>query len=84
MEDEYLTVAEAARRLGIHTNTVYGLTARGDLPASGWPLRIRRSEVDAYITRSRVKPGDLSGSNQYAGRPTEGVAQWYRRRWASR
>ena len=68
---DWLSIPEVAKRLGISDTTTYGLVARGDLPASGWALRVRRSELDAFVERFRVKAGDLGrGSNQYAGRPT--------------
>ncbi len=64
--------------LGISATTVYVLARRGDLPAAGWPLRIPRSELGPFLEGSRVRPGDLGGSNRYAGRPTQGVGEWYR------
>jgi hypothetical protein len=40
-------------------STVRGLAARGELLAEGWPLKIKRAEIEAYVARSRIKPGDL-------------------------
>ncbi len=70
-----------AKRLGISATTVYGLLVRGELPATGWPLRVRRAHLENYINRSRIRPGQLGRTmNQYAGRPEEGVAEWYEAR----
>ncbi len=64
--------------LGISATIVYVLARRGDLPAAGWLLRVPRSELGPSLERSRVRPQNLRGSNQYAGRPTRGVGEWYR------
>jgi excisionase family DNA binding protein len=66
---EWITTPVAAQLLGITINTVRALIASGELPAEIHQgdqrpkmrrlIRIRRSEVDAYIERSRLKPGDL-------------------------
>ncbi len=69
MSDDWLSVAEAARRLGVRPDTVYALAAKGELPATGWPVRVHRSELRAFIERSRVKPGDLRASNHDPARP---------------
>ncbi len=81
MQGEWLTVPEVAKRLGISTTTVYGLLVRGELPETGWPLRVRRTHLKEYVERSRIRPGQLGRTrNQYAGRPEEGVAEWYQAR----
>ncbi len=51
----------AARYLGIYLSTLYRLINAGDVPAYqiGRVIRLRRVEVDAYIERSRVRPGEL-------------------------
>ena len=73
VQGESLSIPEVAKRLGISETTVYGLTIRGELPASGWPLRVRRSQLEDYISRSRIRPGPLGRTlNQYR-RPDEGV-----------
>ena len=47
--------------LGIYLTTLYRLINAGDLPAYqiGRVIRLRRVEVDAYIERSGVRPGEL-------------------------
>ena len=80
MSDDWLSVAEAAKRLGVRPDTVYALAAKGELPATGWPVRVHRSELRAFIERSRVKPGDLRGYDHDAARPPGGVAQRSRAR----
>jgi hypothetical protein len=57
--DDWLDAKKAARYLGLGQNAVYRLAARGDIAVEGWPIRVRQSELAAFITRSRVKPGDL-------------------------
>ncbi len=76
--EEWLTVPEVAKLLRVGEATVFGAIARDELPASGWPFRVRRSHLEEYINRSRIRPGQLGRTmNQYAGRPEEGVAEWY-------
>lgn len=64
MEDHetWLSTAEAARHLGITNRTLYRLIDGGDLPAYrfGRVIRLRRHEVEDFITQVRVKPGELS------------------------
>lgn len=65
---EWITVPEAAGLLGVALHTAYDLIDRGDLTAEvtgpNWPkrqrsIRLRRQDVDAFIERARVKPGEL-------------------------
>jgi excisionase family DNA binding protein len=68
--DEWITVSEAARVLGLMPHTVYDLIDRGDLgaevivptdrPKRRRSIRLRRREVDEFIERARVKPGELA------------------------
>ena len=60
-EDPWLSTAEAARRLGITPRTLYRFIDEGLLPGYkfGRVLRLRASEVDAFIESSRVQPGSL-------------------------
>ena len=62
-QPEVLDAAGAARLLGVDVNELVGLAARGDLrpvPHS-WPLRIRRSELEAFLAR-RLRWTSISGS----------------------
>ena len=60
-EDPWLSTAEAARRLGITPRTLYRFIDEGQLPGYklGRVIRLRESEVDAFIEASRVRPGSL-------------------------
>jgi hypothetical protein len=52
--------------LGLSRRTIHALAARGDIAAEGWPIQVRRAEVDDFIRRSRLKPGQLGPSlNMY-------------------
>lgn len=59
---EWLTVHEAALRMGVTQRTVYRLVDTDGLPAYpiGRLLRFQCAEVDVYIESRRIKPGDLS------------------------
>lgn len=58
---EWLSTQEAAERLGVSTRTLYRLIDSGELPAYkiGRVIRLQRAEVDDFITRSRLEPGQL-------------------------
>jgi excisionase family DNA binding protein len=60
-ETEWLSTQEAARRLGITPRTLYRFIDHGELPAYrfGRVIRLRAHEVDEFITRSRIQPGEL-------------------------
>jgi excisionase family DNA binding protein len=63
VDDDWLSVQEAADRCGLTYRTVYRMVRRGELAAEkdeGRPYRIRRADVDAFVERSQVKPGQLS------------------------
>ena len=57
----WLSTAEAARRLGITTRTLYRFVDEGQLPAYrfGRVIRLTENEVDAFIERCRIEPGTL-------------------------
>lgn len=61
MGTEWLGAPAAASVLGIRLKTLYGLINSGDLPAYkiGRVIRLRRTEVMAYVERCRIKPGTL-------------------------
>ena len=59
--EDWFGAPAAARYPGIYLTTLYRLINAGELPAYqiGRVIRLRRVEVDAYIERSRVRPGEL-------------------------
>ena len=60
-EIEWLSTAEAARRLGITPRTLYRFIDNGEVPAYrfGRVIRLKESEVDAFIESCRIEPGTL-------------------------
>jgi excisionase family DNA binding protein len=60
-ETDWLSTQEAARRLGITPRTLYRFIDHGELPAYrfGRVIRLRGHEVDDFINRSRIQPGEL-------------------------
>ena len=59
---EWLGTTEAARYLGVVPRTLYRIIDEGKIPAykMGRVLRVRRSDIEAYIETTRVQPGSLS------------------------
>jgi excisionase family DNA binding protein len=70
--DDWITVPTAARLLGLQLHTVYRLIEKGELGGvdtygvcmSGRPrrrrsFRLTRRDVDDYLERARIKPGEL-------------------------
>lgn len=57
--DDFLTVAEVARRLRVSNMTVYRLINAGQLPAAriGKSYRLRENDVDAYLENSYTQAG---------------------------
>ncbi|MDP8970222.1 MAG: helix-turn-helix domain-containing protein [Actinomycetota bacterium] len=53
--------AEAARHLGLTTRTLYRLIDEGQLPAYkfGRVIRLKQSDVEAFVEQSRIEPGTL-------------------------
>ena len=60
-EPVWLGTQEAARHLGITARTLYRLIDTGEIPAYklGRVLRVKLSDVEAFLEAVRVKPGDL-------------------------
>ena len=58
---DWLSTADAAKGLGITTRTLYRFINQGDLPAYrfGRVIRVKRSDVDAFVEASRIEPGTL-------------------------
>jgi len=61
-EDQWLSTNDAARLLGITSRTLYRFIDQGEIPAyrMGRVIRLRRSEVEAFIEASRIEPGSIS------------------------
>ncbi len=57
--ERWLSLPEAAEHLGLAMRSVYSFVHRGELPATGWPMRIRWSDLEDFIRRSRIAPGEL-------------------------
>ncbi len=60
-EIEWLSTAEASRRLGINTRTLYRLIDGGEIAAYkfGRVIRVQATDVEAFIEKARVTPGSL-------------------------
>ncbi len=59
--DDLLDAVAVAELLGVSKNTAYRLINKGTLPASGqWPRQVRRADVEEYLSRCRIRPGDLA------------------------
>lgn len=58
---EWLSTADAAKALGITPRTLYRFIDQGEIAAYrfGRVIRVKRSDVDAFIEASRVEPGTL-------------------------
>lgn len=58
---DWQSTSDAAGTLGVTVRTLYRLIDQGAVPAYrfGRVIRLRRSEVEAFIEASRVEPGDL-------------------------
>src|SRR5436305_6287806 len=70
---EWMGAPDAAKYLGIALRTLYRLIDVGDVPAFqiGRVIRLRRHELDDYLDRTRLRPGDLAARQQYVAQ-----AQW--------
>ena len=60
-EIRWLSTADAAKRVGITPRTLYRFIDNGEVPAYrfGRVIRLKESEVDAFIESCRIKPGTL-------------------------
>lgn len=58
---DWLSTADAAKSLGITPRTLYRFIDQGELPAYrfGRVIRVKRTDVDAFIEQSRIEPGTL-------------------------
>ena len=57
----WLSTAQAARRLGVTSRTLYRFINEGQLPAYkfGRVIRLQQEHIDAFIEASRIAPGTL-------------------------
>lgn len=57
----WLSTEKAARRLGITARTLYRFIDEGQLPGYrfGRVIRLKQSDVDAFIDECRIQPGSL-------------------------
>ena len=57
----WLGTHDAARQLGITTRTLYRLIDEGEIRAYklGRVIRLKLSDVEAFLDGARVQPGDL-------------------------
>ena len=60
-EIQWLSTADAAKRLGVTTRTLYRFIDGGELAAYrfGRVIRLKANEVDEFIERCRIEPGSL-------------------------
>jgi excisionase family DNA binding protein len=58
---EWLSTAKAAKRLGITPRTLYRFMDTDQLPGYrfGRVIRLKSTDVDAFIEASRIRPGSL-------------------------
>ena len=59
--EDWVGVPALAKELGVTMRTVYKLLDAGELPAYrfGRVIRIKRADVEEFLERARVKPGEL-------------------------
>ena len=60
-DGDWLSTKEAATALGLTPRTLYRLIDEGQLPAYrfGRVIRLKQSEVDDFVSSSRIEPGTL-------------------------
>jgi excisionase family DNA binding protein len=58
----WLGTTEAAERLGVVPRTLYRMIDEGAIPAykMGRVIRVKESDLDAFLEGTRVQPGSLS------------------------
>jgi excisionase family DNA binding protein len=59
---DWLGTTQAAAYIGVVPRTLYRLIDEDKIPAFklGRVIRLRRSDLDAFLESTRVRPGDLS------------------------
>jgi excisionase family DNA binding protein len=60
--NEWMSTEAAAAYIGVTSRTLYRFIDEGHLPAYrfGRVIRLRTDDVEAYIERCRIKPGELA------------------------
>lgn len=60
-DGDWLSTKEAAAALGLTPRTLYRLIDEGQLPAYrfGRVIRLKQSEIDSFVSTSRIEPGEL-------------------------
>lgn len=60
-DGDWLSTKDAALALGLTPRTLYRLIDEGQLPAYrfGRVIRLKQSEIDAFVGDSRIEPGSL-------------------------
>ncbi len=58
---QWMSTADAAKRLGITPRTLYRFIDEGQLPAYrfGRVIRLKQTEVDSFIETCKIQPGTL-------------------------
>ncbi len=68
--EDWMTMPAVARYLGLNIRTVLRMAHRGELPAvvdrRTHSRRIRRRDLDAWIERQRIRPGELWKLDPYS------------------
>ncbi|MFA5129807.1 MAG: helix-turn-helix domain-containing protein [Patescibacteria group bacterium] len=65
-QSEFIKVKDAARRIGIRTETMYDWINRGYVPAHrfGRFVRILASDFEEYLNRTRINDGSIKQRNE--------------------
>lgn len=60
--EDWVGVPALAKELGVTMRLLYKLLDAGELPAYkfGRVIRIKRADVEAFLERAKVKPGELA------------------------
>jgi excisionase family DNA binding protein len=67
VDGRWLSSKDAAERLGVSLRTLYRLIDEGQLVGYqiGRNIRLRHEDLDDYVQRSRITPGDLRHLYQF-------------------
>jgi len=63
-DEDWLSIDEAARHLNLPNRTIRRRVTEGLFEAVGSPARVRRRDLDVYVERCRIRPGELAHLNQ--------------------
>jgi excisionase family DNA binding protein len=77
VEGKWLSSKEAADRLGVSLRTLYRLIDEGQLVGYqiGRNIRLKHGDLDDYVERSRIAPGDLRHLYQFDEADSRQVGQ---------